>query len=406
MALSNVNIKLENGALGRVAATSDGVAGMVLTGSAVAGKLELGKAYKLYSVRDLQKLGITEATNPLAFKDISAFYGEAGDGAELHVVIVADTTTISAMTTSGDGSTSALVNLLSAGGGRIRLVGLNKVATSAYQPTLTQGIDGDVITAAQAIQNLGDQYFDRMQPFRAMVPAYAWNGETTDLFKPSEGSYNRVGFVMAADKKIDTVYSNAIGQVLGRAASIEIHQSIGRVKSGAIAVSGWQADGSDPARAILGAGEELDDAGYIFYRTYPSKNGLYLNGDPMAASVSDDYSNLRYGRTIDKAALLAYSAYINEIQDNVEVDENGLIPVGACHYYESLLERAVLTHMAGQISSFDAFVSPEQAILTTETMEVVAKIVPQGITKIINVKLGFSNPALLNKEEETDETQD
>ena len=43
MARPNVNISLGNGNMGRSAATADGVAGMVLTGVAVAGKLELNK---------------------------------------------------------------------------------------------------------------------------------------------------------------------------------------------------------------------------------------------------------------------------------------------------------------------------------------------------------------------------
>lgn len=45
MGLGNVNIKLENGALGRVATTNDGVAGLIVTGKAVAEKLDLNKVY-------------------------------------------------------------------------------------------------------------------------------------------------------------------------------------------------------------------------------------------------------------------------------------------------------------------------------------------------------------------------
>ncbi len=43
MALPNVIIALGNGNMGRSAATADGVAGLLLTGSAVSEKLELGK---------------------------------------------------------------------------------------------------------------------------------------------------------------------------------------------------------------------------------------------------------------------------------------------------------------------------------------------------------------------------
>lgn len=77
MKLPDVNIKLGNGNLGRSAATTDGVAGMVLTGKAVAGKLELNKHYQLSSTQDLTTLGVTAADNALLDKEVSAFYAPA-----------------------------------------------------------------------------------------------------------------------------------------------------------------------------------------------------------------------------------------------------------------------------------------------------------------------------------------
>lgn len=80
MGLGNVNIKLENGALGRVATTNDGVAGLIVTGKAVAEKLDLNKVYLFSGTRDLTTHGITEEGNPLLYKEITAFYEQAGDG--------------------------------------------------------------------------------------------------------------------------------------------------------------------------------------------------------------------------------------------------------------------------------------------------------------------------------------
>lgn len=389
MALANVNITFGNGALNRSSATSDGVAGLILTGQAVAGKLNLDQVYQLSSARDLGNMGVTAENNPLVFKEISAFYAQAGDGAELYVVVTAQTVSLTEMVADADNS--PIHKLIAGGGGRIRLVGLNK-NEAADPEDFTENIDPDAVTAAAALNTIAESYFSKMRPFRAFVPANGWTGETAGMFQPREASYNRVGFVLAADEQIGDVYSPAVGQVLGRAAGIGVHQSLARVKSGAIAVSGWLADGSRPDDSI-GKWEALDDAGYIFYRTFTSKNGLYLNDDPMAAPLSDDYSSLRYGRVIDKAALIAYNAYIDEIQDNVEVDANGNIPDGACRYYEGLLDRAVLTQMGDQISSFETYIDPAQNILSSETMNVVAKLVPQGIQKTINVKLGFDNPS-------------
>lgn len=392
MALSNVNITLANGALGRVAATANGVAGMILTGTAVTGKLELNKVYQLSSTRDLATLGITTENNPLASKDVNAFFSQAGDGSELYLLVVEEATTLTQMCSVEAGS--PLKQLIDYAKGRIRLVGLNRIPAENYEAdTTANGIDADVVTAIAALQNVAENYATQINPFRAFLPGLLWDGSTDQLFKPREASYNRAGVVMAADALIGKTASAAIGQVLGRAASIPVNYSIARVKSGVIAPTGYLTNGKRPEE-VAGLHELLNDAGYIFYRTFTGKNGYYLNDDCMAAPLTDDYSNLNLGRVIDKAILLAYGAYIDEIQDSVEVDANGNIPQGMCSYYEGTIENAVAATMSNEISSFDAYINPDQNILSTSCMEISCKIVPKGILRQINVTLGFSNPTL------------
>ncbi|WP_270547606.1 DUF2586 family protein, partial [Butyricimonas paravirosa] len=324
MPLSDVNITLENGNLGRVTTTSDGVAGLILTGKAIPGKTELNKVYQLSSSRDLVTRGITAENNPLAYKDVTAFYEKAGDGAELYLLVVAEATTLTQACSSE--ASSPLRKLIDYARGRIRLVGINRISPAEYVPdTEASGIDNDVITAASAAQDLANNYAKQVSPFRVLLPAVAWTGSTEELFKPREGSYNRVAIVMAAD----TLTSAAIGQILGRAASIPVNQSIARVKSGVIAATGYLMNGKTPEENA-GMLEALNDAGYIIYRTFTAKNGYYLNDDCMAAPLSDDYSNLNLGRVIDKAIILAYTAYIDEIQENVLVESGGKLPQYLC----------------------------------------------------------------------------
>lgn len=389
--LPNVNINLANGAIGRVTATDDGVAGMILTGVAVAGKLELNRVYPFSSVRDLQKHGVTEVNNPLVYKDVTAFYEQAGDGAELYLLVTSTATTLVQMCAVDEGS--PLKKLIAYAKGRIRVVGLNRVPPAEYEPVVTAGIDQDAVLAATAAQNVAMDYVAKVNPFRLLMPALGWDGKTNTLFKPRESSNNRVAFVMAADKVITGCTSPAIGQVLGRIASIPVHYSIARVKSGVIAQAGYLSDGRTPEEAE-GQHDLLNDAGYIFYRTYIGKNGYYLNDDPMAAPLTDDYSNLNLGRVIDKAIIQTYLTYIDEVNDSVEIDRKGKIPQGLCTYFENRLENAVAIALKDEISSFDVYISPDQNILSSSSMEVSCKIVPKGILREINVTLGFENPAL------------
>lgn len=387
MALPNVNITLGNGNLGRVAANSDSVAGLIVTGAAVAGKLEINKPYVLGSTRDLVTLGIEADTNPLADKEIRAFYTAAGEGSELHLVVVSEATTLTAMCATD--AASPLCRLIEAAAGRIRIVGVNKIAPKEYTADVTDGIDADAITATAAAQATIRNFAKQIKPFRLLIAAPGWSGELEGLHKPAEGSSNGVAMVLASD---DKGVSAAVGQVLGRAAAIEPHQSIGRVRHGAIAVKGWLTDGSTVEEKAATA-DALHDAGYIFYRTYPTRNGVYLNSDPMCAPVTDDYSTLANGRVIDKAVTIVYATYIDQIQDNVAVDADGKLPVGQCKNFEAMIENAVATAMDGQISDFKATIDPAQNILSSETLAISCSIVPLGRMTNINVNLEFSNPA-------------
>lgn len=393
MARPNVNITLGNGNMGRSAATDDGVAALLLTGAAVEGKLELNKHYQIAGTADLVKLGVTAENNPLVYKEVTAFYEQTGDGAELHLMVVAPSMTLTQMCDSV--ATSPLCSLIDASAGRVRLVGVNRIPAEEYEADTTQGIDGDAITAAEKAQAAIESYASgKVNPFRMLMPAPAFVADSESLFKPREASYNAVCFVLASDDP--TSHTAAIGRVLGRAASLSVHQSIGRVKSGSIGSQMWLTNGMTYLEAA-GKADMLHDAGYIIPISYPRRNGAYLNGDPAAAPVTDDYAQLRYGRTIDKARLLVYDTLIGEILDNVESDTNGALSAGQCASYEMALDNAVMTQMNGEITAFSSSVPVDQNILSSETITVVCQIQPKGVVNTFEVTLEFTNPALQNE---------
>lgn len=389
MALPNVKIILGNGNLARVQSLDDGVSGLLLPGDPVADKLELNKHYTFGSVRDLVTYGITKENNPIAYKDILAFYTSVGGGAELHIVLTEKDKTLAEMCSVEDGSPLRI--LVAGGSGRIRLVGVNHTAAADDAEVPTKGISDDAIAAVKAAQSVAESFTTEIQPFRVLLPALDWDGTTEKLYKPREDSSNRVGMVLASDELVGGKASAAIGQVLGRAAKLKVHQSIARVREGSIASFGYLMDGKTPEDHYA-VRDALDAAGYIFYRTFAAKNGYYINDDPMCAALSDDYSNLYLGRVIDKAILIAYTTYIDSVMDNIVVDEDGLIPEPVCKSYEQMIKRAVGAQMGDEISSFDAYVDPSQNVLINGVLDIECKIVPQGILREINVNLSFVNP--------------
>ena len=390
MARPNVNITLGNGNLGRSAATDDGVAALLLTGATVSGKLELNKHYQLSGTADLVALGVTADNNPLVYKEVTAFYEQTGDGAELHLLVVAEAATLTQMCDSA--ADSPLRKLIDASGGRVRLVGVNKIPPMEYEADTTQGIDKDAITAAEKAQAVIESYAaGKVNPFRMLMPAPAFDAEVDSLFKPRESSTNAVCYVLASDDAAK--HTAAIGRVLGRAASLSVHQSIGRVRSGSIGTDMYLTDGQSYIDAD-GLADSLHDAGYIIPVAYPRKNGAYLNGDPAAAPVTDDYAQLRYGRTVDKARIIVYDTLIDEILDDVDTDSAGDLSAGQRTSYEGMIENAVLTQMNGEITSFAVSIPEGQNILTSETIRVVCRIQPKGVVETFEVTLEFTNPAI------------
>lgn len=393
MSLPNVNIVLGNGNMGSVTLSDDGIAGLILTGTAVADKLELNKVYVLGSTLDLPKHGIDAKSNPFLYKELTAFYTAAGEGAELHLLVVSEATTLTQI--CANSADSPLKKLVNSAAGRIRLVGVNRNPPAGYTPTKEKGLDKDVITAIASAHVVAEGFLSAIAPFRILLPAIGWDGTTDAIYQPREGSYNRVGVVLASDGKYGagTLYSAAIGQVLGRAARISVHQNIGRVRDGAVATDGYLTDGKTPEEHFS-EWNLLDDAGYIFYRTFVGKNGYYLNGDAVAVPTTDDYCYLSSGRVIDKALVIAYKTYIDDILDNIDIDpDKGTIPAHICKSYEAAIERAVGTNMSGEISSFAAYIDPSQNILASGNLTISCKIVPMGTLREITVNLSLNNPA-------------
>lgn len=392
MSLPNVKITLGNGNIGTVNPSDDGVAALLLTGTAVEGKFALNTPYVLSGADGLQTLGITQANNPLIYKEVNAFYTEAGEGAELHILAVSEATTLTAMV--ADVADSPIRKLLDPAAGRIRLVGLNRTLPSGYEPTMNGCVDGDVQTAVAAAQAVAEGYLAKIAPVVILIPAMEWTGSTASIYQPREGSQNMVGVVLASDGKIGTTQSAAIGMILGRAADIAVNVSIGRVADGSICASGagFLMDGATP-ESHYAEWDALNDAGFIFFRTYIGKNGYYLNDDPTAIATTDDYCRLCLARVIQKAVVVCYKTYVDDILDNISVDpETGKIPTAMSKYYESVLTRSINSNMEGEISGITIYIDPDQDIITTGKLNVVARVTPTALLREIEVNLAFNNP--------------
>jgi len=138
----------------------------------------------------------------------------------------------------------------------------------------------------------------------------------------------------------------------------------------------------------------MHDKGYIVVRTITGYSGYYFSDDPMAAKSNDDYRFMARGRVIDKAGILAYITYIEELHDEIIVNADGTLDAGQVKYLEGKIEELIDDTMIAnrEISGVTAYINPSQNVLSTNQTIVVLKLRPVGYNSDIIVELGFENP--------------
>lgn len=399
MARPNVTIKFANGALGSVAASADGVVGMVVCGAAVSGKLELGKAYVMYTPDTLANLGITGETNDAnlyAYQCVQQFYAEAGNGAELWLMVVANATTVADMLDSTKDNGRKLIR---ASKGRVRtLVALRKATTGA---DVAHGLASDVWEALNKGQALGEWAAETLYaPILTLIEGcnYA-NSNATDLNDLGEMSNNRVAVVLGQPMDGSVAVGSFAAVIAGRIAKNPVQRHIGRVRDGALKVDAMTIDGT---LAVEDA--DLDtpnNKGYIVPTTYVGRSGYFVCDDHLATAVKDDYHSLARRRVVDKAYRIAYDTLLEYLKDEVACNADGTMVAAVAKNWETDVVSAIANQMTanGELGSDPAdtkdkgvrcTVDRTQNVVSTNKVKVTIGVKPYGYAKYIEASLGFT----------------
>lgn len=394
--MGSVNITLTNGALGSTLQTNDGVAGMVITGVSVTGGLEVNTPTLLTGRSSLATLGITLDNNGFIYNQVQDFYSEAGDSAELYLMMTDAEQKITAMCdlANEDGVTK----LLDYAKGRIKLLGVmsNDAAVAfATGDTIdtTHGINGDVYTAVAKLQQTVAAYRTRHQPLRAIIGGTTCTGDAGALNDVSTGATNNSVSILVGDT--NESQCACLGLLLGRLSTIPVMRKVSRVRTGPLNTSeAWI--GSLRVDTAPGSAAVVASKGFITWCAYPNVAGFFFSGDDTCSSRTDDYHFLCRGRVIDKAHVIAYTTFVQEVDDEVPVNNDGTLDAGFCKWLSQQIVNQVNNSMTinKEISSVSCFIDPAQNILSTNRLNVVLRIVPVGYATDIEISLGFENPAL------------
>ena len=383
MALPKVLFNIAKDGLGRTTAIQK-TTGLIVTGVTVSGKVELGKSYQIFSLKEAVALGISETQNPFAYKHIKAFYNQAPTGTPLWVMLVSDATTMTAMLDK-DGVFAP--TLIADARGAIRVLGVVKKATGSE--TITAGLDTDVQTAVVKGQALAEHFEKKYMPFRVVVSGNRWNGQVADLTNFSENELNKVAcFIANDDKEKDA----AIGLFLLKITKIPVQRKIHRVKDGnVLPLVAYFTDGTT-IDSKSDQWDAIDDKGYIFFRTFVGRSGYYFSGDNMLTKTTDDFKSLSNGLVMDKAMLLSYGVLVEELSDEVLLSKDGSIHPAIIKSWQTKLESTLQSQMVsqGELSSVKIDIDPTQRVLQTGKVVIGIKLLPVGYADFIEVNIGFT----------------
>lgn len=394
MGQPKIEVKLTNGGIGGNPPNEWGVSALAVTGVTLAG-LALNEPKLIYSLQEAIDLGITSTATPYAYRQIKGFYDAynfitGSEIAPLFIMMTADTQTLEE--TADKDEPNGLIKVLNFANGKVRLAAIGRKPDGAYVPDVTNGVEADSIAAVANGQLLCNTLFAAHNPLRMFVEQRGFliaNVASLEDYETHEE--NRVRPTLGSGLADGTA---DVGIELGLAAGLPLRRNIGRVKNGALLFLS-NAYVGDTAIEDLTAADTIYDKGYGFFRTYPNKNGYFVNDDRMATSKADDYGYLYRGRCIDEVHRILYRVYVEYINDDFEAIEGGKIDPGVIATMTKEMKDAVKVELSTELSKQDdgsfikVTIDPEQNVVTAGKTKIKFRVRAKGHFKDFEAELGF-----------------
>lgn len=382
--IPKVTINVNSDNLGQSAQTADGVAALVLTGGSVTGKIQTGTPIKVTSLAAAETNGIAKTgINAYAYKHVKEFYDEAGEGAELWLMVVPDTVTMADM---ADKTEAYAKKVLDDAKGSVRLLGISR--ESAAGVVIANGVDEDVDNAVVNAQALIAEFASKFKSASVIIDGKDYNGTEADLKDYTTATHP---FVSVALANADGSNNAAIGLLLGRLAKDPVQRNPARVKTGALPITAAHLTDGTAVEDVENDWDAIHNKGYIFLRTYVGRAGYFFTDAPTANLAANDLNNIPRVRVIYKARRIAYSTFVNEILDEIPLEADGKIAPVFLKNWQALIDAAITTQMTakGEISGSQTIIDPSQDVLGSNEIKVTLNILPVGYAKYITVELGF-----------------
>lgn len=387
MGFPSIKVQYQNGLLGTVADSPDGLVLLCAKGEGTA-RCPVGKPQKIYRLSALEDLGITGASHPSLHSAVKQFYTEAAEGTGLYIVLFSDASMSAALDKDG----GSLRGILQALRGEVRILAV--IHPDDEDAAVENGMSKDVYDSIGKAQVLGDWTATEMYaPVAVILDGYAYGGIAADLSSIADKESNRVMVMLGSDTASGR--HSAIGYLAGRIAGSPVQRNIGRVRDGGIAAERLYL-GDRPVEEAMDDVRAIYEKGFVTPRIHVGRSGYYFTDDRLAVKETDDYAHLTARRTIDKVLRIGYDTLLNTLLDEVELNDDGTMQEGVLRSIESDVETAVNRSMtaSGELSSVngsgvECSIEGGQNVRATSTLEVTFAARPFGYPRTIVEKLGL-----------------
>lgn len=402
MSFPSIDINFQNGAIGSVSVSPDGVLGLICNAEAVGTTFLLNTPYVVKGMKSVATLGIVDSIpNHKLYKFLQEFYNEAGEGTELWIMGVARTVKISEVFIPVNGVAPA-DKLTNTANGRLRGIITVFNPDNSYTHTIVNGLDSDVVPSITAAQTYSVNYTDtKKAPIFVLIEGYNFNGTITALPDLLLRSDNRVGVLIGdTEKRTGTTASKgaAMGLLAGRIAKNPVHVKIAKVIDGPVK--------SDNVYILDAPVEEFDtesihDKGYMTFRQHVGRSGYFFVEDHLACDTGDDYHFLVRRRVIDKAYRLAYDVMLDFLQGDFDLNADGTLSPFDATTIEGNIIRRIASEMTdnGELSVDKSNDKDKGVVVKMDLTNNMAsnsklkleylRVRPKGYATYIEVPLGY-----------------
>lgn len=186
-----------------------------------------------------------------------------------------------------------------------------------------------------------------------------------------------------------------VGEVLGAVSLSAVNESIAWLGKYQVASTELDtiafANGQKYVDLSDGLITTLDSYGYLILRKIIGLTGTFHNRPYTCVSVTNDYAFIYSNRTIDKAVANMRITVLPALGSTIKVNTDGTLSVDSINYFKSLAEQGMdVLLRAGEVSNYAIVIDPTQDVLSTNTLNITAKIQPTGVADFITINVGFT----------------